>query len=177
MGLHLIDQPLDEQQAATDPALVAPQALRDGRLGKSVFAIERADQPPFFELSQAMPTKKNGHLEFGLGDIDVTMAHLELWPMQPSSGMQALETINDLDPIAVAEHHKRTELTMPIERASHRFDRLRLAQAKRREPLVEIVDGDHDLLTVGRCHERDPNTTAWSQKMPARDTVQNQPRY
>ena len=46
VALHLVEQPLDQQQSAVNLALLAPEALRDGGWGEPVYAIERANSQP-----------------------------------------------------------------------------------------------------------------------------------
>jgi hypothetical protein len=171
VGLHRRVQPLDEHEAAEDPALVAAEPRRDRRLGEVVVAVERADQPPLLELGEPAPVVQGHEQDLGLDEIDVGDAGAEQAQAEGARGAHALEAVEDLELPLRREDAQRLELAVAQERAAHGLDRGGVAQTQRREAVAEVAQLDLTLVLAGGLHEPDESTSDGSDAIMARDTV------
>ncbi len=138
VGLNRGIERLDEQKPPAHPALVAREAPRDLRLREAVVAIERPHEPGLLDLREAAPAVDRGDLDFGIGDAHAARLGDEIGPSEQARGVDALEAVEKLEAIADGEHDDGGELPMERQRATHRLDSGRLANAERGETLAEI---------------------------------------
>ncbi len=140
--MHLAVQRFDQEKPAADPALVTHEPLGDGGLRQPVIAVQRAHDPPLLELGEPAPDVQRRDLHRGLHDVGRAAPDADLAPTEPAGGVQALESVDDLEPLTARERQRGRQLAVARQRHLHRGHRVRLAQTQPPELLAELAESD-----------------------------------